>query len=448
MTLHPPVPPPPLPPSILGYSAPPPLRAAELPGMASVRVQDLFPEIPTPIFQHGGDRAPIRAATRDALVDVDMAMIRPDETVNVLCSEHGFAMMGGEAYAEVLRSIRDEVVERTGCRQVRLALSSAGTKYEGIELIPQFGLDDHFEGQVFNFGPYDRGVPIDTAIGRLYGIRRAYSADRLIHVHYDDPREIYFHRVNGRTLKSFAMSYARIETRTVFHNNFPTRSAAIVPRAIYESDHIQRRWAFATVLMTAPTGAVGVDADNDLMALDRRVSRSMLANFGKMIRLFAAVETCFSIADDTRWLPYQHAGGLTACVLFAGNQDHLDLDEITWNLLPNPAVKALVLNHAWVPGLGNFLPTIAASPAVARRVRSIDQRPVTVARDLPEAMALAREMAGTDKAIVFDGSYGSINLTPALGAELLAKAPEVSRQVDEELLPKWLRQRRLGSLVA
>jgi hypothetical protein len=47
----------------------------------------------------------------------------------------------------------------------------------------------------------------------------------------------------------------------------------------------------------------------------------------------------------------------------------------------------------------------------------------------------------TDKAILFDGSYGAINLTPPLGEHLLERAPEVSRRVDEELLPMWLRQR-------
>jgi hypothetical protein len=47
----------------------------------------------------------------------------------------------------------------------------------------------------------------------------------------------------------------------------------------------------------------------------------------------------------------------------------------------------------------------------------------------------------TDTAILFDGSYGAINLTPPLGAYLLEKAPGVSRKVDQELLPMWLRQR-------
>jgi hypothetical protein len=64
-----------------------------------------------------------------------------------------------------------------------------------------------------------------------------------------------------------------------------------------------------------------------------------------------------------------------------------------------------------------------------------------IAENLEKAMERAFEVGKTDKAILFDGSYGSINLTPALGEYLVARVPEVSRKVDEELLPMWLRQR-------
>ena len=127
-------------------------------------------------------------------------------------------------------------------------------------------------------------------------------------MHYDDPREIHFHRVNGRLLKSFTMSYARMETRLIFHNNFPPRSANIVPRAIYESPFIRDKWAFSAVLSTSPNGTMGIDADNDLIALDRRTGELILRRYGKMLQLFNTIDECFTIADDTRWLPYQHAG--------------------------------------------------------------------------------------------------------------------------------------------
>ena len=71
----------------------------------------------------------------------------------------------------------------------------------------------------------------------------------------------------------------------------------------------------------------------------------------------------------------------------------------------------------------------------------MQKRAKKIADNLEEAMASAIEIAGTDKVIVFDGSYGSINLSPSMGRVLLEKAPEVNRKVDEELLPKWFRQR-------
>jgi hypothetical protein len=67
-----------------------------------------------------------------------------------------------------------------------------------------------------------------------------------------------------------------------------------------------------------------------------------------------------------------------------------------------------------------------------------------VAESLEDAMEKACELAGTEKAIVFDGSYGSINLTRPLAEDLIARAPAISRRVDEEMLPKWLAQRKLN----
>jgi len=443
--IHDAVMPPPLPKSRFGYGKVlPPMRAAELPGMVSVRVRDLFSDVPAAIHEAGQDVAPVREAARAALSDVDMSMIQPGDTVNILCSEHGFAMMGGDAYADLIKTIKDVVEERTGCRKIRLALSTAMNKNEVSEIVPRFGLDDHFAGKVFNFGPFDPGVAIDTEIGRLYGVKKAYNSRWIIHVHYDDPREIHFHRINGRTLKSFTMSYARMETRSIFHNNFPTRSANIVPRAIYESPFIQKKWAFCAVLRTSPDGVTGIGADNDLIALDRRVSASTLRSYGKLIQLFRSIDACFAVADDTRWVPYQHAGGLTSCTLYHGVHDHLDLDLVSMPTVVNPAVKLLVVNYAWKLAATGFLTNIAATPAVGRDLERIDPMGVIVAESLEDAMDKAYELAGTEKAIVFDGSYGCINLTRPLAEDLIARAPAISRRVDEELLPKWLAQRKLN----
>jgi hypothetical protein len=448
--IRPAVMPPPLPASRFAYGRiAPSMRAAEVPGMCSLNVQDLFDDIPDPIHRHGEDIGPVRAAARAALSGVDMSMIEPDDSVHILCSEHGFGMMGGHAYAELIKTIRDEVVSRTGATKVKLALSSAASKFESDEIIPRHGLDDHFEGKTFAFGPYDPGIPIDTEIGRLYGVRKAYSAKWLIHVHYDDPREIHYHHVNGRLLKSFTMSYARMETRSIFHTNFPTRSANIVPRAIYESPFIRERWAFAAVLSTSPTGVMGVDADRDLIALDRRIGALILRRYGKMVQLFGTIDDCFSVADDTRWLPYQHAGGLTACSLYESGTDHLDLDlpstptEHARKRSSLGPVKAVVMNYAWKLFSAADL-TIAADERVAKDVLRIHANSnVVVASNLAEAIQIAADRTGTDKGIVFDGCYGAINMTRPMAEFLLAKAPEIARNVDDVLLPKWLRQRNL-----
>lgn len=62
-------------------------------------------------------------------------------------------------------------------------------------------------------------------------------------------------------------------------------------------------------------------------------------------------------------------------------------------------------------------------------------------KDTKTAMDFAYRATGTDKVIIFDGAMGAINVSESLAELLVKKAPEVSRRVDEELLPKWLSQR-------
>jgi 4-aminobutyrate aminotransferase-like enzyme len=69
-----------------------------------------------------------------------------------------------------------------------------------------------------------------------------------------------------------------------------------------------------------------------------------------------------------------------------------------------------------------------------------------IAESLEAAMTFARRVAGTDNIVVFDGSFGRINLSLSMAEFLMKKAPEVSRNVDEELLPKWLRQRGIAPI--
>jgi glycosyltransferase A (GT-A) superfamily protein (DUF2064 family) len=88
---------------------------------------------------------------------------------------------------------------------------------------------------------------------------------------------------------------------------------------------------------------------------------------------------------------------------------------------------------------------VAADADVGRDLTRIHaDKHVIVADNLGDAVQIASQQISSDMGIVFDGCYGSINLTRPMAEHLLAMAPEVSRRVDEELLPKWLRQRNLS----
>ena len=435
--------------SVLGPDLPA-RRAADLEGIVSLGVRELFPDIPQEIYLCGGDLSSVRKSTEEALAKVDMSRIKPQDSVNLLCSEHGFSILEGEPYAEMLRAIKDVVQERTGCQKIRLRLCVGGGLTEAREIIPHYGLDKYFNGQASGTGPFDKGVPIETEIGTLYGLARAYDADWFIHAHNDDPREVYFHRLIDRCLKPFTMSYARLETRSVYHMNFGNRSSNIVPRAIFDSPFVQQKFALASFLMTSPAGILGVEADHDLDRLNRRLTANTLKSYGKLLRLFAEIDECVAVLDAGRWPWYLHAGGLTSGNLFKAPTDYLDLEVgSTRKPIPktlNQSVKALVINYSWrelFVDLAQTYPTIVADRKLAGGLPKRIMKYAVTAENLEAAMNFAHRVSKTDKVIVFDGSYGSINLSPSLGEFMLKKAPGVSRKVDQDLLPMWLRQRGL-----
>jgi 4-aminobutyrate aminotransferase-like enzyme len=66
---------------------------------------------------------------------------------------------------------------------------------------------------------------------------------------------------------------------------------------------------------------------------------------------------------------------------------------------------------------------------------------VVTAESLPAAIKFAKRVAQTDKVIAFDGAYGAITCSEALADHLIKRAPIAHQRVEEELMPKWLRQR-------
>jgi hypothetical protein len=110
-----------------------------------------------------------------------------------------------------------------------------------------------------------------------------------------------------------------------------------------------------------------------------------------------------------------------------------------------------LINAAWkFPPVADI--TVAADADVGRDLMMLYKpRPemeICVGENLFDAFNMACEKAGTDKAIVFDGLYGAMNVTRSMGEYLVAKAPEVAREVDEVLLPKYLKQRGLALAAA
>ncbi len=444
-------------------------RPADLPGMVSVGVTELFPEIQKGYRQGEGVEETCQA-TRDALAAVNMERIRPEDTVNILCSEHGFYILEGLHYREMLKALGDMVREKTGCENIRYRVASGVGVREADEVVDYFGLKDYLNGKVTTTHPFDKPLPIETEIGTLYGLASIYDADWIIHAPHDEPRDLYFHRMMNRCLKAFAMNYARYETRAAFHGTFSNRAANFLQKAIFDSPLVQDKFAFSCILRSTPDGIIGTDADNDMYRLDRRISRELLRDYGKVLRLVAEIDECIAVWDAGRWGYYIHSGGIAFGCLENGKYDAFDLtvpsayglhdmvakyfsgEMKTFDRIMNinPAIKAVVINQAW-PGLPisdvpRHVPTVVVGRDQADMLNLDSTNPefmnhAVIADSLETAMEFAGKVAGTDKVIAFDGSFGNITASPSMAEDLVRRAPAVSRRVDEELLPMWLKQR-------
>ena len=447
-------------------------RAYQLPGMVFVKMRDLFPEMPDVIWPPGNPEL-IEEVTREALAGVNMDMIQPGDSVNVLASHHGWTLLGGEPYTAMLRAMKDVVEERTGCRDIRLR-AGVGLRFrETEEYMKRFKLDDYYDGKVAGIAPIDVGIPIETEIGTLYGLEKAYDARWIIHTHNSDVREIHFHRHVDRAIKPFAMSYARIETRSTYHHNLGPRGANFIARAIFQSKFVQDKWTFACFLMPTPAGIIGVTANNDLFALNEKITKLNMMTYGKTMTLLGEIDEAIAVLDFCCPIPYVFAGAVIYGNFCSANMDLLDLDQplpsYTWYteayydenekpLIPeippmNPAIKACVLNYAWIgyPSVfwAKHTPTIVVGEW-HKKLYDEDSQNIEfmqhvkeVVPDLDTAMDHAYNLAKTDKVIIFDGAAGGINCSKSLAGLLMGKAPEVSREVDEKLMPKWLKQRAL-----
>lgn len=463
----------PIPPRPSQYGIDPSLvktRVAELPGMTSIGLKELFPDLPDVIYPSAEGVAAIRKATEESLKNVDMSRIKPEHSVNILAAHHGFTLLGGEPYAEMLKTIKDVIEARTGCKNIRLR-AGVGLRFrETEEYIKRYGLDEYFNGKAIGVAPVDEGIAIETEVGTLYGIRKIYDADWIVHAHNSDVREVHFHRQVDRAVKPFGMAYARIETRSTYHQNLGPRAANFTARAIFDSPFVQSKFAFASFLTVAPNGIINVDSDNDLYALNDRVTQSGCKYYGKMMTLFGEIDECIAALDFPCPVVYVFSAGVIYANFAGANTDLYDLDialpAYTWYTeafygkrgkpllddIPrvNKAIKMCVHNYAWTGYPSAFfsehIPTIVVGQEQADLFNRDPQnltymKHAMVAEDTKAAMEFAYKVTGTKKVLIFDGAMGGINVSEPLAEFLLKKAPEVSKRVDEELLPKWLRQR-------
>ncbi len=445
-------------------------RMAAYPEMTSLLIKDLFADTPAVIYPHEEGLTTVRKAAEAALSRVDMSMIKPRDSVNVLASHHGFTLLGGEPYAELLRVVRDVIAERTGTDNIRLR-AGVGLRFrETEEYIKRYRLDEHFKGKARGVAPIDEGVAIQTEIGTLYGIKAVYDADWIVHVHNSDVREVHFHRQVDRAVKPFGMSYARIETRSTYHWNMGPRGANFTARSIFESEFVKSKFAFAAFLNMSPSGVVGVTAENDLYVLNDQLTVEGLTYYGKIMTLLGEIDECIVGLDFPCPVPYVFAAGVIYANFVGANDDLFDLDKglppYTWyteafydksgkplidSIMPvNPAIKMVVHNYAWggYPSafFSEHIPTIVVGQQQAELFNQDPQnlsymQYAVVANGLDEAMHFAYHAAKTDKVIIFDGAMGGINVSHSLADMLQAKAPAVAKRVDRELMPKWLKQR-------
>lgn len=448
------------------------MRAVNLPCMTSVQMNELFPELAPAIALTDES---IRQATKNALAGIDLSKVQPGDSVNILASSHGFTIAGGGPYAQLLRSLRDEIERRTGTSNIRLRAGN-GLRYRESEVaIRRFGLDEYFNGKAKNVSPLGKGVAIETEVGTLYGLQDVYDAKWIVNVHFTDLRELHFHRMIDRIYKPFAMAYARAEIRSAYHYSMGPRGANFIGKAIYESAFVQERILCNVLLQTSPSGIIGVDADEDLEKMNVRATKEVLEQFGKLIILLNELEEvgCITILDAPAPIPYTSTSNLIFAAFLQMGVDPFDLDvpvtlysffaessynakgEIDMHRVPpvSKALRAMINNYACKGYPADFFAARVPSVIVGEKLKAVYDYDVEsptysknslMANDLVHAVEIVKRMTGCDYLVAFDGAVGGLNVSESLREFLLERAPIVRRKVDEEYMPKWLRQRGMA----
>ena len=443
-------------------------RAADLPGMVGLPVRELVPHMPKPIWSPSAefgetDPAVIRRATREKIEKVDWSKIEEGKTVHLVANPHGFALMG-EGYVAMLEEIASYVAEKRNAR-VKLRIAESMGPLANPDWIRTYRLEERF-GDVENINQIGPGKKIDTDLGDQYVCKKLFSAPYFIHTHVTEMRETYFHRMLDRLIKPFGMSYVRLETRSAYHFGFGPRTGQMIARAVFNSDFIQQRYVSSVVLNTVSEGVASVEADNDLYALDARMAKEILWNYGPILRILAAVDECIPILDSHGCFVYNMGGGVTFSNLLYGDTDFLDLDNLALSATEGKygkegmtmgnmdVIKSVVINYmaGGVPVLSYLQHMPGVHIASETQAKLLENDPSlcyirdcsTVHNGLSEAVTAAQDESGCEKLFAFDYTPGIFRVNEPLADHLLACAPQVVEDVKTNYMPKWLKQRYLA----
>ena len=78
-------------------------------------------------------------------------------------------MFGGLPYIEMIKTIKEEIERRTGAYDICVKIVMYRTPREGDEVIDFYELKEKL-GNVEAVSSYEKGVPIETRIGTLWGL--------------------------------------------------------------------------------------------------------------------------------------------------------------------------------------------------------------------------------------------------------------------------------------
>ena len=442
-------------------------RSADLPGMMALPVRELVPHMPKPIWSPNaefGDTDPevIRRETREKISKVDWSKIEEGRTVHLIANPLGFSLMG-EGYVAMLEEIQSYVSDlRKSPVKVKIAESMG--PLANPDWIKTYRLKERL-GDIENISQIGPGKKIDTILGDQYVCKKLFTAPYFIHTHVTEPRETYFHRMIDRLVKPFGMSYVRLETRSAYHFGFGPRTGQMIAKAVFESEFIQKSYVASVVLNTVSEGVASVEADNDLYALDAKMTKNIFRNYGPLLQLLGMIDEVIPILDGHGCFVYNYGGGITFSNLFYADTDYLDLDNLALSATSGKfgregltmgnteALKAIVINYMAggvpvVPFLGDMQSVHIATETEARLLENDPSmsyvRDHAIVHDgLSQAVAAAQDKTGCENLFAFDSTPGVFRVNEPMANILLDAAPKAIERVEQELMPKWLRQRNL-----